>query len=101
MSKSWPENVFGLNAYLESLIVRNHREVYDEIDTIELTKMKQLIGEGRESSLQKSLGLIEQYLVDLALKKCDGNKTKAAALLGLSPRSVRRTGRLPFKNIET
>ena len=94
ISKSWRENVFGLNAYLGSLIVRNHREMFDEGDTIELTKVRQLIAEGRESSLQKSLGLIEQYLVDLALKKCDGNKTKAAALLGLSEPSVRRLGLL-------
>ena len=94
ISKSWPENVFGLNAYLGSLIVRNHREMFDEYDTIELTKARQFIAEGRESSLQKSLGLIEQFLVDLALKKCDGNKTKAAALLGLSEPSVRRLGLL-------
>ena len=94
ISKSWRENVFGLNAYLGSLIVRSHREMLDEYDTIELTKARQLIAEGRESSLQKSLGLIEQFLVDLALKKCDGNKTKAAALLGLSEPSVRRLGLL-------
>lgn len=94
ISTSWPENVFGLNAYLGSLIVRNHREMFDERDTIELTKVKQLIEQGRETSLQKSLGLIEQFLVDLALKKCSGNRTKAAALLGLSERSVRRLGLL-------
>jgi len=94
LNKSWPENVFGLKAYLGSLKVRNYKELFEERDTIELTKVKQLIDEGRESSLQKSLGLIEQYLVDLALKKCDGNKTKAAALLGLSERSVRRSGLL-------
>jgi len=94
ITKSWPENVFGLNAYLGSLIVRNHREKFDESDAIELTKVKQLIEEGRETSLHKSLELIEQFLVDLALKKCDGNKTEAAALLGLSERSVRRSGRL-------
>ncbi len=68
--------------------------MFDEYDTIELTKARQFIAEGRESSLQKSLGLIEQFLVDLALKKCDGNKTKAAALLGLSEPSVRRLGLL-------
>jgi DNA-binding NtrC family response regulator len=90
ISKWWPENLFDLNAYLGSLIVRNHPEMFDESDTIELTKVKQLIEQGRETSLQKSLGLIEQFLVDLALKKCNGNRTKAAALLGLSERSVRR-----------
>ena len=94
ISKSWPENVFGLNAYLGSLIIRNHREMFDESDTIELTKVKQLIEGGREFSLQESLALIEQFLVDLALKKCNGNRTKAGALLGLSECSVRRLGLL-------
>lgn len=94
LSKSWPENVFGLKAYLGSLIVRTYKELFEEGDTVELTKVKQLIDEGRESSLQNSMALIEQYLIDLALKKCDGNKTKTAALLGLSERSVRRNGRL-------
>ena len=91
-SKSWPDNIIGLNAYLGSLIVRNHLQTFDEMDIVELMKAKQLIQEGREFSLQKSLGLVEQYLVDMALKKCGGNRTKAGALLGLSEPYVRRLG---------
>ena len=98
ISKSWPENVFGLNAYLGCLIARNHRAMFGESDTIELTKVKQLIEQGRETSLQNSLALIEQFLVDLALKKCNGNRTKAGALLGLSEPSIRRQGLLSSRN---
>lgn len=72
--------------------------MFDETDTLELTKLKQLIEEGRESSLQKSLGLIEQYLINLALMKCSGNRTKAGALLGLSECSVRRLGLPPTRD---
>lgn len=96
--KSWPENVFGLKAYLGSLTMKNHLEMFAAGDLIELTKVKQLIEEGREFSLEESLELIRRYLVALALKKCEGNKTKASALLGFSERSVRRLGLLTPRN---
>lgn len=86
----WPENVRGLKAYLGTLLVRDYHQSFRELDTIELTKAKQCIEERREFSLQQSMESIERYLVDLALRNCAGNKTKAAALLGLSERSVRR-----------
>jgi DNA-binding NtrC family response regulator len=86
----WEQNVVQLKAYIRSLLLPNHPDSIQEGETIELMKMTFMIEEGNEFSLHQSLGLIQRYMIDRALKKCNGRQSQAAAMLGLSDRSVRR-----------
>jgi DNA-binding NtrC family response regulator len=86
----WEQNVVQLKAYVRSLLLPNHPDSMEEREKIELMKMILMIEEGSEFSLHESLGLIQGCIIDRALEKCGGKQSQAAALLGLSDRSVRR-----------
>ncbi len=86
----WEQNVVQLKAYIRSLLLPTHQDSIREREKIELMKMFSMIEEGSEFSLHQSLGLIQGYIIDRALHKCNGNKSQTAALLGLSDRSIRR-----------
>jgi DNA-binding NtrC family response regulator len=86
----WDQNVLQLKAYIRSLLLPNHRDSIQEREKIELMRMIALIEEGNEFSLHQSLALIQRCIVDRALAKCNGRQSQAAALLGLTDRSIRR-----------
>ena len=86
----WDQNVLQLKAYIRSLLLPNHPDLVYEREKIELMKMVVMIEEGNEFSLHQSLAQIQRCIIDRALHKCGGNRTAAAAMLGLTKRSVRR-----------
>ncbi len=86
----WDQNVLQLKAYIRSLLLPNHPDSIQEPEKIELMKMMLMIEEGSEFSLHESFGLIQKCIIDRALQKCGGNRTSAAAMLGLTKRSVLR-----------
>ncbi|MDP2884824.1 MAG: sigma 54-interacting transcriptional regulator [Ignavibacteria bacterium] len=90
LSQRWPDNITGLKAFLRTLIAGAYRETLREREKIELMKIILMIEEGNEFSLHQSLGLIQRYIIDRALEKCKGKQSQAAAMLGISDRSVRR-----------
>lgn len=90
MRHKWPENVTELKAYLRSLIVPNYESPLQEREKIEVTKMVMMVEEGKEFSLWQSLTVIEQKIIHRALGKYRGHRTKAAQMLGITERSVRR-----------
>ena len=86
----WEQNVLQLKAYIRSFLPPNHPDSIQEPEKIELMKMILMIEERSEFSLHQSISLIQQFIIDRALEKCNGRQSQAAALLGLSDRSVRR-----------
>lgn len=70
---------------------RNKRDSIQEREKIELMKMMMLIEKGNKFSLHESMGLIQRYIIDRALEKCNRKQSQTAAMLGLSDRSVRRS----------
>ncbi len=52
--------------------------------------MISMIEEENEFSLLQSLALIQRCIIDRALQQCEGNRTAAAAMLGLTKRSIHR-----------
>lgn len=88
--RCWRENILELKAYLRSICVRSNEESLRQFERVQVEKMIMLIGEGNPFSMQHTLRLIESGLVDRALHATDGNKTRAARLLGLSRRTLQR-----------
>ncbi len=80
---SWPGNVRELENVVEQMLILRQGEV------LELVDLPQRIGRSpaRANSVLNlpeegySLEALEQEAVEIALKRCDGNKTKAAAFL--------------------
>jgi DNA-binding protein Fis len=89
-AREWSDNVAGLRAYLWSLVVKSHAEVERSREREELQKILKLVAEGREFSLKESLAHIEEAIVERALARSRGNQAKAARLLGLTDRTIRR-----------
>jgi DNA-binding NtrC family response regulator len=90
LKQPWPENVLGLKAYVRSLVVGNYRDALDESERREVMKMIMLIEEGHEFSLHDAIALIQQSITSQACTRCDGKQSKAAVMLGVSDRTVRR-----------
>ncbi|MGB2868305.1 MAG: sigma 54-interacting transcriptional regulator [Bacteroidota bacterium] len=88
--QKWEENVTQLKAYLRSLIVPDYRVALQEKEKIEVMKMLLFIEEGREFSLRQSISTIENAIVERALQKHAGRQSKAAQMLGVTDRSLRR-----------
>jgi DNA-binding NtrC family response regulator len=86
----WKENVTELKAYLKCLLPTTFLQALDEQEKIELMKMMLMIEEGNEFSLRQSLSVIEEGIIQRALKTNAGHQTKAAQLLGISDRALRR-----------
>jgi len=90
-SHDWPGNVRQLRNVLESVIVTATREVIDEPD------LPEPVREARASAPQAhlikpgmNLEQIEKEAIRVTLHRCGGNRTAAAAELGISVRTLRR-----------
>jgi DNA-binding NtrC family response regulator len=90
MERDWSDNVAGLKAYLWNLVVASHAEAERSREREELQKVLTLVEEGREFSLKGSLARIEEAVIERALARSHGNQAKAARLLGLTDRTIRR-----------
>jgi DNA-binding NtrC family response regulator len=86
----WERNIAQLKAYIHSLLPPDPLVSIGELDKIELVNMISMIEEGDEFSLQQSLEVIEEAIVNRALTKSAGHKTKAGQLLGINDRAFRR-----------
>jgi len=88
--QKWPENITGLKAYLRSLIIANYAGALQEREKIEVMKMITMLEDGSEFSLHRSIAVIEHGIIQRALEKCEGHQVRAAQLLGLTERTIRR-----------
>jgi transcriptional regulator with PAS, ATPase and Fis domain len=80
----------GLKAYLRGLIPPTFEQALEEGERRELMKMYLSVEEGDEFSLHQSLSLIQRMIIDRGLERYNRDKSKTAAMLGISDRSVRR-----------
>ncbi|MEK7486447.1 MAG: sigma-54-dependent Fis family transcriptional regulator [Planctomycetota bacterium] len=83
--KNWPGNIRQLFNYLQRLVAFTEGEMIDQIEAMEE------IPSSSSGTLQielkkfpEMLENLERMAIDFSLKKCNGNKTKAAELLGIS-----------------
>ncbi len=92
LKQRWLGNVTELRAYLNSLAVQPFKDAVEESEKIEIARILQMLDQGSEFSLSDSLAAIETSIIHRALDRCDGNQHRAALLLGLTDRSIRRKG---------
>ena len=92
LSYNWPGNVRELENAIERCVVINPR------DTIEIQDLPPGIvaykGSGNEFlgnvKLEEAIDNTEKNVIIKTLGECDGNRTKASILLGISRRSLHR-----------
>ena len=90
---SWPGNVRELENVLERALVLSER---DEITVEALPEHVRVPGradptprDGGDLSVKRRSAALEKHLIQLALERTGGNRTRAADLLELSPRALR------------
>lgn len=89
MKYHWPGNVRELENYIERAVVtspNNHLVRGDFPPELALGKLGDQIN-SVDSGITLAEG--EKYLILKTLEKCNGNKTRAAELLDITPRTIR------------
>jgi DNA-binding NtrC family response regulator len=89
-NQKWEDNIRDLMTLIYNLTLFPLSMEFLNRPKMELIKMILMIDELNEFSLPTKLSFIEQYIVNLAVQKLNQNKTKAAQLLGVSDRAIRR-----------
>ena len=89
-AEEWRDNITELKAFLRSIHLDSPVDVVRERERREIERMVMMVDEGKEFSLRRALGTIELSLVRRALGRAGGSRARAARLLGLSDRSIRR-----------
>jgi len=86
---SWPGNVRELRNVLERAIILSGGEPIEREHIMISGEGPDAVGDGLSALVgRKSLEEIERSLIELALKKTGGNKSKAAGLLGITRRTL-------------
>ena len=98
----WPENVRELKAHVVRSVTSNpENHVISELDALSMSKIKcGLLGPklfddipfaSRPGlSLKDRLSLIERRIIEIEIKRFDGNKSKAAKGMGISREALRK-----------
>lgn len=86
----WEENMSDLKAYLRIMAITSHKEAKRRYEFVQLEKMLMMLEEGKEFSLKTYLYLLENAMIERALNHTNGHQARAARLLGLTDRSIRR-----------
>lgn len=90
---AWPGNVRELENMIHSLVVMTDSDVIDVPDLPDLMRYAGV----RENGLHRTLGEVEVMHIRNVLASVGGNKTRAAAILGID----RKTLREKMKRLET
>jgi DNA-binding NtrC family response regulator len=99
MKYHWPGNVRELENYIERAVVTSSTDVLTGADFPSELALGRLADETPGINVGMSLADGEKYLILKTLEKFDGNKTKAAEILEVTPRTIRN--KLAEYNIET
>lgn len=81
----WPGNVRELENIVQRLIVMTDSEVVDTSDLPSLMRFSAL----RQTGLQRTLATVEREHIRNVLASVDGNKTRAAEILGIDRKTLR------------
>jgi len=84
-SYNWPGNVRELENVIQRLVVMTDGEVIDVPDLPELCRFSALRGSG----LNRTLADVESEYISNVLAEADGNKTRAAEILGIDRKTLR------------
>lgn len=83
--KNWPGNIRQLFNYLQRLVAFTEGETIEHIEAIEEVPLNATGALQIElTKFPEMLENLERMAIDFSLRKCNGNKTKAAELLGIS-----------------
>ena len=90
MEYPWYGNVRELENVIERSMIMADSDTIDEIDLPDIQNRKDIAIESwlDELSLEEAKGKIEKAYIENALEKTNGNRTKAAELLGISRRNL-------------
>jgi DNA-binding NtrC family response regulator len=99
MKYHWPGNVRELENYIERAVVTSSTDVLTGADFPSELALGRLADEAPGINVGMSLADGEKYLILKTLEKFNGNKTKAAEILEVTPRTIRN--KLAEYNIET
>ncbi len=81
----WPGNVRELQNVIQRLVVMGEGDTLDVTDLPELMRFSALRGSG----LHRTLSEVEAEHIRLVLQSVDGNKTRAAGILGIDRKTLR------------
>ena len=82
---AWPGNVRELENVIQRLVVTTDSDFIDAPDLPELMRYSAL----RETGVQRTLAAVEAAHIRTVLASVDGNKTKAAEILGIDRKTLR------------
>ncbi|MCB2201349.1 sigma-54 dependent transcriptional regulator [bacterium] len=88
MRYNWPGNVRQLENYIERAVI-TAREEYLTEDDFPASLAYGEAGNGAGLQVPMTLEEGKRYLILKTLEKCQGNKTRAAELLGITTRTIR------------
>jgi two-component system response regulator AtoC len=90
---NWPGNVRELENVLErAMVLSNTNEITSDVLPEHVRTpgpAAATSGDNNDLSVKRRTAALEKHLIELALERTAGNKTKAAELLELSPRALR------------
>ncbi len=89
MEYDWPGNVRELRNVLQRYLAIGRLEFLSADPTVAKTTME------RQLNLRRAVQRLESSLIEEALQQVNGNRTKAAELLGISRRALSRKNLLP------
>ncbi len=89
MKYHWPGNVRELENFIERAVVISQKSVLTAKDFPESLVLGQIEDRGGEFEVGMTVHEAEKLLILKTLKTQDGNRTKAADILGINPRTLR------------
>jgi len=95
----WPGNITELKAYLRTLNGLSYDEALKQSERRELHRMILLVEEGKEFPLMEAVSRIIDGIVARALDRHSDQFSRAASMLGLSEREVRRIWKNSQRNL--
>jgi Nif-specific regulatory protein len=88
---NWPGNIRELENVIERCVVISSRNIIDVDDLPpSIAKYSTKENEGNYAKLDEAIDNTERDVIIKTLKECNGNRTKASTVLGISRRSLHR-----------
>ncbi len=82
----WPGNVRELENVIQRIVVMNEGDIIDAPDLPSLMRFSPI----RETGFNRTLAEVETEYISNVLATVNGNKTKAAKILGIDPKTLRK-----------
>ncbi len=90
LNLEWHQNVRELKSVLRGITVTSHEEAIQQHEKLLVDQVVMSIEGGRPCSLKEMLQAIERGIIERAWYREAGNQARAAMLLGITDRTIRR-----------